>query len=261
MKFFPSRLTVALVAGLLAQTGFAAEPIATVNGKAISAERANILINEQVSRGAPNGKELQDQVREFLIRNAVVEQAARAKGLDKKADIVAQIELSNQAVLLRAYVQDWLTANPVTDEDLKKDYNEIKSRAGDKEYNARHVLVQTEDEAKALIAKLDGGAKIADLSKESSLDPGSKENGGDLGWSNPANFVPPFAEALTQLTKGNYTKTPVKTDFGYHVIYLEDVRDLKAPEFDEIKPQLLPRAQQQKVEKHVAELRAKATVK
>jgi peptidyl-prolyl cis-trans isomerase C len=261
MKLFPSRLTVALAAALLAQPGLAADPVATVDGVAISAEQANVLINEQTARGAPNNKELQDKVREFLIRNTVVAQAARAKGFDKKPEIAAKVELSTQAVLIRAYLQDWIASHPVSDDDLKKRYEDIKKKAGNKEYHARHILVATEDEALALIAKLDGGAKIEDLAKESSLDPGSKENGGDLNWAAPSNFVQPFSEGLVKLEKGTYTKTPVKTDFGYHIIYLEDIRDLKAPAFDEVKAQLLPSLQQEKVEQHIVELRGKATIK
>jgi peptidyl-prolyl cis-trans isomerase C len=257
MKLFPSRLTVALVAGLLVQTGFAADPIATVNGVAISAERAKLLVTEQTARGVPDSKELQDAIREELIRRAVLEHSARAKGIDKRPEIAAQVELGAQAVLLRAYLQDWVAANPVSDEEIRKEYEAIKTRAGNKEYHARHILVQTEEEARALITKLDGGAKIQDLAKDS-LDPGSKEQGGDLGWASPASFVPPFSAALVALQKGGHSKTPVKTDFGYHVIFLEDIRDLKAPAFEEVKPNLQQHLQQQKVEQHIRDLRAKA---
>ena len=135
----------------------------------------------------------------------------------------------------------------------------IRKALGEKEYKARHILVDTEDEAKAIIAKLNKGEKFEDLAKQSK-DPGSKDKGGDLGWANQAAYVKPFSEAMTKLEKGKFTAAPVKSDFGWHVIQLDDVRDLKAPSLDEIKPQLTQRLQQQMVEKHILELRTKAKV-
>jgi len=259
MKSFPSRLAISLLAGFLSLPALAAEPIATVNGTAISSARADAMIAEQRAQGAPESAQLRDAVREELIRREVLSQEAAKKGFDKKADVQAQMEMAKQAILIRAYLQDFVKANPVTDADLKKEYDNIKSRMGDKEYKPRHVLVETEDQAKAIIAKLQGGSKFEDLAKES-RDPGSKERGGDLGWSNPGMFVKPFSEAMVKLEKGKYTTTPVKSDFGYHVIMLDDVRALQAPAYDEVKPQLQQRLQQQKVEKHVLDLRGKAKV-
>jgi peptidyl-prolyl cis-trans isomerase C len=260
MKLFPSRLTLALVAGLLAQTAFAANPVATVNGVVIPAERAQLMIDGQKAQGAQESQQLTDAVREELIRRSVLEQAARKAGINKRGDVVAQIDLTSQEVLIRAYLQDWVKANPVSDAEIEKEYSAIKEKMGTQEYHARHILVQTEDEAKALIAKLDGGAKFDVLAKDS-LDTGSRDNGGDLGWSHPGNYVQPFAEALTALAKDKYTTTPVQSQFGYHVILLEDVRELKAPTLEEVKPQLQQRLQQTKVEQHILDLRAKATVK
>ena len=170
------------------------------------------------------------------------------------------MELARQAVLIRAYLQDFVKTHPVTDADVKSEYDKIKAQLGDKEYKARHILVEKEEDAKAIIAKLEKGEKFEDLAKQSK-DPGSREKGGDLGWANPAGFVKPFAEALTKLEKGTITTTPVKTDFGYHVIKLEDSRALKAPAFDEVKGQLKQRLEQQSVERHIADLRTKAAVK
>lgn len=259
MKSLPSRFAVSLLAGLLSLPAFAAEPVATVNGTAISAARADAMIAEQRAQGAPESAQLKDAVREELIRREVLSQEAAKKGFDKKADVQAQMEMAKQAILIRAYLQDFVKTNPVGEADLKKEYDSIKGRMGDKEYKPRHVLVETEDQAKAIIAKLQGGSKFEDLAKES-RDPGSKERGGDLGWSNPGMFVKPFSEAMVKLEKGKYTTTPVKSDFGYHVIMLEDVRSLQAPSYDEVKPQLQQRLQQQKVERHVLELREKAKV-
>jgi len=259
MKRFPSRLAFGLMAGLIAHAAGAAAPTATVNGTAIPATRADVMFNEQRAQGAPDSPQLRDAVREELIRREVMAQEAAKKGIDKKADVQAQMDLARQAVLLRAYIQDFVKANPVTDADLKKEYETIKGQMGAKEYKPRHVLLETEEEAKAVITKLRAGEKFEALAKQSK-DPGSKDNGGDLGWSNPGMFVKPFSEAMVKLEKGQYSATPVKSDFGYHVIQLDDVRDLKAPDFAEVKPQIEQRLQQQKIEKHILELRSKAKV-
>ncbi|NLF55435.1 MAG: peptidylprolyl isomerase [Thauera phenolivorans] len=258
MKPFQNRLAVAVLAAFLSLPA-AAQSVATVNGVAIPASRADAMIAEQKAQGATDSAQLKDAVREELIRREVLSQEASRKGLDKKGDVQAQMDMARQAILIRAYLQDYVKANPVSDAELKAEYETIKGRLGDKEYKARHLLLETEDEAKAAIAKLKGGTKIEDLAKDS-RDPGSKERGGDLGWANPNSFVKPFSEAMVALQKGKFTTTPVKSDFGYHVILLEDVRDLKAPAFDEVKPQLQQRLQQQKIEQHMMELRNKAKV-
>ena len=259
MKIVPTRLAVSLIAAAIALPAFA-QNVATVNGTAIPQSRADLLVTEQKSQGAPDSEQLRAAVKEELIRREVLSQEARKKSLDKSAAVQAQMDMARQAVLIRAYLQDFVKAHPVSDADVKAEYDKIKSQLGDKEYKARHILVEKEEEAKAIIAKLDKGEKIDDLAKQSK-DPGSKDKGGDLGWANPASFVKPFADALSKLEKGKYTTTPVKTDFGYHVIKLEDSRPLKAPAFDEVKGQLKQRLEQQRVEKHMAELRSKATVK
>jgi len=259
MKRFPSRLALGLMAGLIAHAAGAAAPTATVNGTAIPPTRAAVMLDEQRAQGAPDSPELQDAVREELIRREVLSQEAVKKGIDKKQETQAQMDLARQAVLIRAYLQDFMKANPVGEAELRKEYDGIKSTMGSKEYKPRHVLVETEDEAKAIIAKLRSGEKFEDLAKQSK-DPGSKDRGGELGWSNPGMFVKPFSEAMMKLEKGQYSATPVKSDFGYHVIQLDDVRDLKAPGFEEVKPQLQQRMQQQKVEKHILDLRNKAKI-
>lgn len=169
------------------------------------------------------------------------------------------MELAKQAVLIRAFLQDYVRANPVSDAQLKAEYEGIKSNLGNTEYKARHVLVDKEEDAKAIIAKLEKGEKFADLAKQSK-DPGSKDKGGELGWSSPSAYVKPFGEALGKLKKGEYTKAPVKSDFGYHVIQLDDSRALTPPPFEQVKQQLQQRASQMQVEQLVKELRAKAKV-
>lgn len=238
----------------------AAGPFVTVNGVAISQSVADTFIQEQAAQGVPANDELRSAVKEELVRRAVVAQAASKKGLDKKPEIAARMELARQEVLIRAYIQDYLATNPVTDDALRAEYDKLKSEMTAKEYKSRHILLGSEEEAKAAIAKLDKGEKFEDLAKESK-DPGSKDSGGDLGWSQAGAFVPEFAQALAALEKGKYSAAPVKSTFGYHVILLEDSRTAEPPAFDQIKPQLQQHVQQQRVTKVVNDLRAKAVVK
>jgi peptidyl-prolyl cis-trans isomerase C len=232
---------------------------ATVNGVRIPQSLADAFLKEQLAQGIPNSPELQKMVREELVRREVVAQAARAKGLDKSPDIAAQIELSKQALLIRAYVKNFIDSNPTSDEAIRAEYDRARPLMSEKEFKSRHVLVETEDEAKAIIAKLDAGEKIEKLAAQSK-DPGSKDNGGDLGWSAATSYVKPFADALNSLEKGQYTKKPVKTEFGFHVIMLEDTRAAEPPPFEHVKGQIAQHMQQQKVEKLIADLQAKAKI-
>ncbi len=258
-----SRLAALLVAGAIVSAPvFAADKgkaVATVNGQPIPQTVYDAFVAEQKAQGAPDSPELQNAVKEELIRREILAQEAKKKGLDKKADIQGQVELAKQAVLIRAYLSEYVKANPISDAQLKAEYDGIKANLGTTEYKARHVLVEKEEDAKAIIAKLDKGEKFSELAKQSK-DPGSKDKGGELGWSAPTAYVKPFGEALLKLKKGEYTKTPVKSDFGYHVIQLDDSRPLTPPPFDQIKPQLQQRAGQQQVETLVKELRNKAKV-
>lgn len=230
-----------------------------VNGASVSQNLADAFIAEQKAKGAPDSPELRNAIREELIRRELLLQEARKSGLDKKPDIAAQAEAAKQAILIRSYVQDYVNKHPIKDEQLQSDYDKIKAQVGSTEYKARHILVEKEEEAKAIIAKLEKGEKFSELAKQSK-DPGSKDKGGELGWSSPAAYVKPFGEALTKLKKGEYTKAPVQSDFGYHVIQLDDSRPSNPPPFDQVKPQLQQRASQQQIETLVKELRSKAKV-
>ena len=243
----------------LAQKKAESATFATVNGKAIPKLRADALIAGQAAQGQPDSPELRKAVMEELVRREVLTQESIKKGFDKKPEVQGQIDLARQGVLIGAYLNEYVRTHPVTDDQVKKEYEEIKAKLGSKEYKARHILVEKEDEAKAIIEKLKKGAKIEDLAKDSK-DPGSKERGGDLGWANPASFVPPFSAAMTRLEKGKFTETPVKSDFGWHVIQLEDTRELKLPGIDEAKGQIGQQLQQRQVQKHIDDLRAKAKV-
>ena len=266
MKRTLPHLTALFVAGLLAnapayaQEGkAAAKPIATVNGVAIPKNRVEALMGEQKAQGAPDNAEMHAMVREELVRREVLTQESRKKGFDKKSEVIGQIDLARQALLIRAYLQDYVKSHPISDDMVKKEYDAIVKAMGDKEYKARHILVEKEQEAKDIIVALQKGDKFDDLAKQSK-DPGSKDKGGDLGWSHPSGYVKPFADALMKLEKGKFSAEPVKSEFGYHVIMLEDTRELKQPSLEEVKPQIQQRLQQQQVEKHILDLRAKAKV-
>lgn len=232
---------------------------ATVNGKAIPKVRADALVAGQAAQGQPDSPELRKAVMEELVRREILTQEATKKGFDKKPEIQGQMDLARQGVLIGAYLNDYVKTHPVSDEQIRKEYAEITAKLGNKEYKARHILVETEDQAKAIIARLKKGEKIEDLAKESK-DPGSKDRGGDLGWANPASFVPAFSAAMTKLEKGKFTEAPVKSDFGWHVIQLDDTRELKLPPMEEARPQIAQQLQQRMVQKHIDELRAKAKV-
>lgn len=272
MKHVLPRLTALLFAGLLlpaplfAQetkpvTKAAARPgaVAIVNGVAIPLARAEALLQAQLAQGQQDTEQLRAAVRNDLINREILSQASRKKGFDKKPEVQAQFELARQGILVNAYLQDFVAANPVKDEAIQSEYDSIVKAMGNKEYKARHILVEKEDDAKSIVARLRNGEKFEELAKQSK-DPGSKDRGGELGWSHPASYVKPFADALVNLEKGKFSAAPVKTEFGWHVIQLDDVRDLKHPSLDEVKPQIQQRLQQQSLEKHIGELRARTRI-
>ena len=260
MQKFTKHATALLVGTMMSASVLAAgNTFVTVNGAAVSQNLADVFISEQKAQGAPDSAELKNAVREELIRRELLMQEAKKAGIDKKADIAAQAEAMRQSIIIRAFVQDYAKKHPISDAQLKSQYDAIKAQLGSTEYKARHILVKEEADAKAVIENLKKGAKFDELAKQS-IDPGSKDNGGDLGWSSAGNFVKPFADALSALTKGKFTETPVKSEFGYHVIQLEDSRPLASPPFDEIKPRLLQQAQSQQIGKMVEDLRTKAKI-
>jgi peptidyl-prolyl cis-trans isomerase C len=231
-----------------------------VNGVAIPQSRIDAMNRELTAQGQPDTPERHNAVKEELVNREVLAQAAARRGLDKNPDIAAQMQMASQAVLVRALFESEVKANPITDAQLQREYETFKSSMGANEYKVRHILVDKEDDAKAIIAELNKGGDFAKIAKEKSKDPGSKDNGGDLDWGPSARYVKPFADAITGMQKGQTTATPVKTDFGYHVIRLDDTRPLKVPEFNEIKEQFRQRAQQAQIQKLVMDLRTKAKV-
>ncbi|MGH8632579.1 MAG: peptidylprolyl isomerase, partial [Burkholderiales bacterium] len=243
-----------LAAAAHAQSG----PVAKVNGVTIPQSRADILIKEMAAQGRPDTPEMRDAIKQELINREIVAQEALKKGLDKKPEVAIQIDLQRQAVLINAYLQDYLKANPVTDDEVKKEYERVKESAGAREYKVRHILVESEDEAKQITAQLKKGASFEKLAGEKSKDQGSKGRGGDLDWATPARYVPAFGQAITKLKKGQVTDAPVQTQFGWHVIRVDDERPAKFPAFEEAKPQIEQQLRQQTVNKAFTDLRAKA---
>jgi peptidyl-prolyl cis-trans isomerase C len=217
----------------------------------------DVLLKERLAQGGQDSPEVRNAVKEELNTRELLAREAKKQGVDKNADVKTQMDLASQTVLVRAYVSDWIRKNPVPEADLKKEYEAIKGQIGDKEYKVRHILVEKEDDAKSIITELQKGAKFDELAKARSKDPGSKDKGGDLDWNAPANFVKPFGDAMKTTPKGKFTPQPVQTQFGWHVIEVDDIRDAKVPAYEEVKPQLQQRLQAHWLDKYFKDLRAK----
>ncbi|MBL8510289.1 MAG: peptidylprolyl isomerase [Betaproteobacteria bacterium] len=232
----------------------------TVNGVMIPKAYLDAMNREREASGQPASPEFSRAATEELINRAVIEQAAKKKGLDKDPALAAQMDMARQAVLIQAYLGSFVKENAIPEAQLKAQYEALLAQMGDKEYKARHILVDSEDEAKAIIASLKRGENFEKLAKEKSKDTGSKDQGGDLDWGPAGRYVPEFGNALKALQKNQTTDTPVKTQFGFHVIRLDDSRAMKQQSFDEVKEPLRQRAQQEQVGRLVQDLRAKAKV-
>jgi peptidyl-prolyl cis-trans isomerase C len=237
-----------------------AEGKVSVNGVIIPQAFFDAMNREREASGQAASPEMNAAIRDELINREVLAQAGAKRGLDKDPAVAAQMRIAAQTVLIRAYFEDHSKANPVTDAQLKSMYDAFIAQMGDKEYKARHVLVDTEDEAKAIIAQLGRGESFEKLAKDKSKDPGSKDNGGDLDWGPAGRYVPEFGNALRVLQKGQTTPNAIKTQFGWHVIRLDDSRDNKPPKFDDVKENFRQREQQETIARLVQDLRSKAKV-
>lgn len=249
----------ALIGLLLAATAYP-QGVARVNGATIPQSRMDLILKARTAQGQPDTPELRNSIREELISREIVAQEAVRRGLDKNPDVAAQLDLNRQDVLINAYLREYVRTHPIGDEALKKEYDSVKSQLGEREYKVRHILVASEAEANDLITQIKKGASFEKLANEKSRDPGSKARGGELDWNIPARYLKPFADAIVKLKKGQMTNTPVQTQAGWHIIRLDDERPFKAPTFEQLKPGLQQNAQQQLVQKAIAELRAKAKV-
>jgi peptidyl-prolyl cis-trans isomerase C len=255
----PARLLLAMIAMVSAPVF--AQNIATVNGKPIPAAKVDQVVKQVVAQGrATDSPQLREAVKRDLIGREVLIQEADKQGIGARAEVKSQIDNARQSILINAMLMDHLKKNPVKDADVKAEYDRVKAEtANTKEYKARHILVETEDQAKAIITKLKGGAKFEELAKQSK-DPGSAANGGDLDWVDPGKMVPEFSKAMVALQKGAITEAPVKSQFGYHVIKLEDVRPVKFPTLEQAKPQVTEAVQQKKIQAFREGLMKKAKI-
>ncbi len=254
-----SGLVAAAVLGTSALPAIA-QNIAVVNGKAVPKERVEVLKQQVERSGRPITPEIEGQIKEEVIAREIFLQEAQKRGLEGSQNVKDQMELARQTILIRELFADYQKANPVTDAEIQAEYDKFASANAGKEFRARHILVEKEDEAKAIIAAIKGGANFADLAKQKSKDPGSGANGGDLDWANAASYVTEFSEAMIKLDKGQMTETPVKSQFGWHIIRVDDVRQAKLPALEEIKPQIAQQMQQQKMAEYQKTLREKAKV-
>jgi peptidyl-prolyl cis-trans isomerase C len=243
---------------LLAPLAAMAQNIAVVNGKPVPKARVDALVAQATKQGQPKTPELEKQARDEVVMREMFMQEAERRGLQATPDFKTQMEFARQQILIRELFEDYRKKNPVTDADIQAEYNKFKAQSTGTEYRARHILVEKEDDAKNLIKQLNGGAKFEDVAKKNSKDPGSAENGGDLDFAKPDNYVPEFGAAMIKLKKGEMTETPVKTQFGYHIIKLEDTREAQFPGFDEVKPQLTQRVEQAKLQKFQEDLKKAA---
>ena len=259
MKF--SQLIVLCISGLVAVTTVHAAPVAKVNGVAIPNSRLELVMKGLSAQGQKDTPETRKAVRDDLIKQEVLSQEAVRKGLDKTPDVATQMKITRQSVLIRAIQSDFIENNKPTDKEVRKEYEAVTAASmGDQEYNPRHILVSTEEEAKDVIRSLKKGAKFEQLAKDKSTDDGSKNKGGELGWSSARSYAQPFAEALVKLKKGEITQQPVKTSFGWHVIRLDGIRPLKIPPYEEVKGKVLQRVLQRKFAAYLEELRGKAKI-
>ena len=259
MKSRSAPLWVAALA-LVAVPVFA-KNVATVNGKPVSQSRVDVMVSQMVANGQKDTSNLRTQVtRELILREALA-QEARRKGIHKRAAVKTEVELMTQTLLINKMQQDYLKKHPVTDAQVKAEYNRfVKEHKNDKEYRVRHILVDKEAEAKAIVAKLKGGASFAALAKKSK-DTGSAKKGGDLGWSSAERYVPPFAIAVKSLKKGQLASIPTQTRFGFHVIKLDDVRKVKLPELAKVKPQIRQKLQKDSLHDFQKKIIEKANIK
>jgi peptidyl-prolyl cis-trans isomerase C len=258
MTFKPARLLFALIAVAVAPAF--AQNLAVVNGKPIPSSRADAVVKQVVAQGQqPDSPELREAIKKDLISREVLMQEAMKQGYDKKPDVKQALDNARQTIVINALARDYIAKHPVTDAEVKAEYDKFKSTTGDKEYHVRHILVDTEQAAKDIIAKIKGGAKFEELAKQSK-DQGTANSGGDLDWATPASFPKEFSAAFVGLQKGAVTDTPVKTANGFHVIKVDDIRAAKLPSMEEVKPQIVDALSQQKLAAYQEEMVKKAKV-
>jgi peptidyl-prolyl cis-trans isomerase C len=236
-----------------------AQNVAVVNGKAVPSNRVDAMVKQMVQQGQQDTPEMRAMIKDELINREILTQEADRQGIGARADIKNQVELARQSIVIRALAAEYLTKNPVKDEEMKAEYDKFKAQSGGKEYHARHILVEKEEDAKGIISKLKSGTKFEDLTK-GSKDTVSAQHGGDLGWAPASAFVKPFSDAMVALKAGEFSQAPVQTEFGFHVIKLEETRDAQVPKFEEVKAQISESLQQKKLQAFQQDLKKKAKI-
>jgi peptidyl-prolyl cis-trans isomerase C len=251
--------TPAAAAPAASAPGFTGK-VAKVNGVTIPPALGNAFMKEQIAQGAIDGPDLRSRIRDHLVRREVLLQVARKEKVDKDPELLSRMAYARDEMLINAYLDVWTKQHPVTDADITAEYDRAAAKLGTgTEYKASHILVEKEEDAKSIITNLQNGMDFATLAIYSK-DAGTKERGGDLGWADAVTYVKEFSAAMTALEKGKYTTEPVKTEYGYHVILLEDVRKKGPPPLNEVKERMVQHLQQQAVQKHVETLLGKAKV-
>jgi len=250
---------VVLSALVVASTAVFAQNIAVVNGKPITKAREDAWIEQIKKQGQQDTPQLRTQIKDQLIQREIFMQEVGKRGLAEKPDVKFQLEVQRQNALIQALMRDELSRNPVTDAQVKAAYDEQNKATGSKEYKARHILVESEAEAKDITAQIRKGAKFEDLAKKSK-DPGSAQKGGELEWAGAGNYVKPFSDAMVKLDKGQMTEAPVQSQFGWHVIRVDDVREAQVPPLEQVAPQIREALQQQRVAAFAEQLRKNAKI-
>ncbi len=234
--------------------------VATVNGQAITQEMLDVYTQQRTRRMPPGAPQPSRQAMvEELVNMELVKQDAEKRKIDQLPEVQRELAWHRRGVLVSKAMRDYLEKHPITEAELKTAYDEEVKKLGGTEYHARHILLENEADAKAVIKALDGGADFAELAKEKSTGPTGK-NGGDLGWFSPKQMVKPFADAVAAMKPGSYSKQPVKTQFGWHVIKLEETRPMQPPAFDQVKPQLKTRLQNDRIEDYLNALKKSARI-
>jgi len=252
-----SALAVALAAVLMPLAA-SAQNIATVNGKAVPKARVDVLLQQAARGGQPITPEMQAQAKDQVVLREIFVQEATKRGMAASKDYADQMELAKQSILIRELFEDFKKKNPIGDAEAQAEYDKFKAQSTGTEYRARHILVDKEEDAKALIAQIKAGGKFEELATKNSKDTGSAQNGGDLDFAKPESYVPEFGGALTKLKKGEMTDTPVKSQFGFHIIRLDDTREAAFPAFDDVKGQIKQRIEQVKMQGFQEDMRSKA---
>jgi peptidyl-prolyl cis-trans isomerase C len=253
------KTTLVSTALVLALPLFAqAQNITTVNGKPVPKARLTALMQQASRAGQPVPAEMEARARDEVVIREIFAQEAERRGIPATPEYKAQIELLRQTVLIRELFADFQKKNPVSEAETKAEYEKFKAASTGTEYRVRHILVEKEEDAKRLISEIKGGASFEELAKKNSKDPGSAENGGDLDFAKPEAYVPEFSKAMVALKKGEMTQEPVKSQFGFHILRLDDVREAKFPEYEEVKPQITQRITQGRLQKFQETLKTSA---